>query len=306
MAFTFQFFFFVFLLACHFSILHGSNVKPIKGETCSSRGPSAFDNDEEIPCFTDGLYAESSDMRLPRRDPVAVGHVETIQVDEEKSMQLKTRSVKPPIFEIQDFLNDEECDHLVALSEKKGLEESETAKGAKQVVTREGTNETLTEEQMKMYCKRIKRYDSNKDGNITMIEFAGFVYHITKMLVRMNDLWLVYETLLPEEARVITYENCTKVNRTQFVEFVYQLFNINRLPYYKARYSEHSWIELNDNDPVLKRMKSRIAQIAQMSIWQIDHSEALQVSTNCFILQTENCVNKKRSMKRLILSMNEI
>lgn len=283
MAFPSQSCFFIFLMTCHFIILHGSDVKPIKGETCSSSGPASFDNGEENPCFKDGLYAASSDMRLPRRDAVAVGHVETIEVDEEKSVQLKTRSVKPPIFEIQDFLSSEECDHLVALATKNGLEESETAKASpKQVVTREGTNKTLTEEQMKKYCKRIARYDSNKDGNITMHEFAGFVYHLTKMLVRMNDLWLVYQTLLPEEALVITYENCTKVNRTQFVEFVYQLFNINRLPYYKARYSEHSWIELNDKDPVLKRMKSRIAQVTQMSVLQIEHSEALQVSRNCY------------------------
>lgn len=281
MAFLFHSCFFVLLMTCHFTTLLGTDVRAIKGETCSPRGPAEDGEADENPCFKDRMYSAFSDVRLPRRDAVAVDHVENIQLDEEKSVQLKTRSVKPPVFEIPDLLSSEECDHLVELAKRNGLKESETVAKAKGV-TREGTNETLTEEHMKMYCKRINRYDNNKDGNITMVEFAGYVYHITRMLVRMSDLWTVYETLLPEGAHVITYENCTKVNRTQFVEFVYQLFNINRLPYYKARYSEHSWIELNyeaDKDPVLKRIKKRIAEVTQMSVLQIEHSEALQVSS---------------------------
>lgn len=275
--------FFVVLMACHFSLLLGTpDVRAIKGETCSPRGPSAFEHgeDEENPCFKDRLYSAFSDVRLPRRDAVVVGHVESIQVDEEKNVQLKTLCVEPPIFEIPDFLSSEECDHFVEIAKRNGLKESETAAKSRGV-TREGTNASLTEELMMKYCKRIDRYDNDKDGNITMMEFAGYVYRITRMLVRTSDLWTVYETLLPEGARAITYENCTKVNRTQFVEFIYQLFNMNRLRYYKARYSEHSWVELNDEadkDPVLKRVKRRIAEVTQMSVLQIEHSEALQVS----------------------------
>ena len=276
MSSLFQSCIFVLLVTCHFSLLHGSDLKPTKGETCSLRGPSAFENGEENPCFKDGLYSAISDIRLPRRDAVAVGHVETIQVDEEKTLQLTTRSLKPPLFEIPDLLSGDECDHLVELAKKNGLEESKTRKG--EGVTREGVNETLSERQMGIYCKKISRYDKNKDGNITVYEFTNYAYHITKMVVRMSDLWNVYETLLLEDASYITYENCTKVNRTQFVEFVYRLFNMYRFPYYKTRYSEHSWVELTDKDSVLKRIKRRIAKVTQISVLQIEHSEALQVN----------------------------
>ena len=284
MAFFFQSWFFVVLMACQFIPLLGTpdaSIRAVKGETCSPRGPSFSEDgeDEGNPCFKDGLYSAFSDVRLPRRDAVAVGHVESIQLDEEKSVQLKTLSVKPPVFEIPDFLSSEECDHFVEIAKRNGLEESET-KAESKGVTREGTNASLTEEHMIKYCKRISRYDNDKDGNITMMEFAGYVHYITRMLVRTTDLWTVYETLLPEGARMITFENCTKVNRTQFVEFVYQLFNMNRLRYYKVRYSEHSWVELNDEadrDPVLKHVKKKIAEVTQMSVSQIEHSEALQV-----------------------------
>lgn len=275
---AFQFCFCMFLLKCQLGILHGLDDKAVKGETCSiGGGPTGSENGEEKPCIKDGLYSPL-DVRLTRREGVALGHVETIHVDGDKDLQITTRSLKPPIFEIQHFLRDEECDHLVNLAKRNGLEKSTVAKGST-AVTREGTNATLTEEQMQMYCRRINRFDSNKDGNISLNEFAGFAYRMTRMLFDVNDLLTVYKTLLPEEARVFTYENCTKLNRTSFVEFVYQLFNIKRLPYYNVRYSDHSWVELSDTDPVLKRIKSRIAALTQMPVSQIEHSEALQVTS---------------------------
>ena len=265
----------MFLLECQLSIPHGSDVKPTKGETCSIGGePTISENGQENPCFKEGLYSPS-EVRLSRRDGVAVGNVEIIHLDEGRSLHLTTRSMKPPIFEIADLLSGEECDHLVRLAKRNGLEKSTIRKGA--AVTREGVNKTLTDEQMRMYCKRIIRFDSNKDGNVSLNEFAGYVYRMTKMLVDINELWTVYKTLLPEEARVFTLENCTKLNRTSFVEFVYQFFNMKRLPHYSVRDSEHTWVALEDTDPILKRIKSRFAVVSQTSISQIEHSENLQV-----------------------------
>lgn len=265
----------MFLLECQLSIPHGSEVKPTKGETCSIGGePAIFENGEENPCFKEGLYSPS-EVRLRRRDGVAVGSVEIIYLDEGRSLQLTARSMKPPIFEIADLLSGEECDHVVRLAKRNGLEKSTIPKGA--AVTREGVNETLTDEQTRMYCRRINRFDSNKDGNVSLNEFSGYVYRMTKMLVDINELWTVYKTLLPEEARVFTLENCMKLNRTSFVEFVYQFFNMKRLPHYSVRDSEHTWVALEDTDPILKRMKSRFAVVSQTSISQIEHSENLQV-----------------------------
>ena len=38
----------------------------------------------------------------------------------------KALSLKPPIFEFKDFLSSEECDHLIELAQKNGLETSRT------------------------------------------------------------------------------------------------------------------------------------------------------------------------------------
>lgn len=267
--------FYIFLLKLELGIIHGSEEKPIKGETCSVGGGPSIGHDEENPCFTDGQLYSPSSFRLTRREGKALNHVETIHVDGDKSVQLITRSLKPPIFEIPDFLSSEECDQLIKLAKREGLVESKITKT--NTVTWENVNATLNEKEIQFYCKSIARFDSNKDNSISLIEFSSYVYRLLRILVDLNDLWTVYKELLAEEAKTITYKDCMKTNRTRFVEFVYQLLNIKRLPYYKTRYSQHSWIELSDSDPILKPVKSRIAEVTQMSVWQIDHSEPLQV-----------------------------
>lgn len=275
MSFPLKCFFFILVITCGFVHIRGSDLKPSKGETCSFGGPGVDGDGEQEPCYKDGLYSAISDVRLPRRDPVAVDHVQTIQVDEEKTLQLKTRSVKPPVFEIPGLLSDDECDHLVNLANTNGLAESATAR--RETVTREGVNTTLTQRQMGIYCKRICRFDKNEDGNITVREFNDYVYSVKKMLVTRNDVWNAYEALLLEGASYITYENCTKVNRTQFVEFMYRLHTMYRFPYYNERYSMHTWVEFSKKDPVLERIKRRVAEVTQISALQIEHSEDLQV-----------------------------
>ena len=273
--------FYIFLLNLELGIIHGSEEKPTKGETCSVGDGPSIGHDEENPCFKDGQLYSPSSFALTKREGKALNHVETIQVDGDKSVQLITRSLKPPIFEIPDFLSSEECDQLIKLAKREGLEESKITKT--NTVTWENVNATLNEKEMQFYCKSIARYDSNKDNSISLIEFSSYVYRLLRILVDLNDLWTVYKELLAEEAKTITYEDCMKTNRTRFVEFVYQLLNIKRLPYYKTRYSQHSWVKLSDNDPILKPVKSRIAEVTQMSVWQIDHSEPLQVFISVFI-----------------------
>lgn len=50
-----------------------------------------------------------------------------------------------------------------------------------------------------------------------------------------------------------------------------------RFPYYNERYSMHAWVEFSKKDPVLERIKRRVAEVIQISALQIEHSEDLQV-----------------------------
>ena len=270
------FFICFFILRCRLRKSNGLEIQPSKDEACSADSDGNKEN-AEIPCFKKGLYSPE-EVRLPRREAISLGHVETVHVDEKKTLKLVTRSLKPPIFEIADFMNNEDCDHLISLAKRNGLEKS-TVGSNRAVVTREGLNETLTEKQTQILCRRIMRFDSNKDGNISLNEFSGYAYRMTKALADISDLWKVYAALLPEGTSVFNLENCyTKLNRTNFVEFLFQLYNMKPLSQFKIRHSEHSWVDVEeDKDPVLKRMKSTIAAVSQISLSRIEHSESMQV-----------------------------
>ncbi|KAJ7337118.1 hypothetical protein OS493_009970 [Desmophyllum pertusum] len=64
--------------------------------------------------------------KLPRLDPVKVGYVRQIElIKEEKPFTVKTLSVKPPIFEIPDFLSEAETKRILDLAERGRLENSD-------------------------------------------------------------------------------------------------------------------------------------------------------------------------------------
>ena len=265
-----------FILKCQLRKSNGLDIQPSEGETCSASSKGQKE-DEKIPCFKKGLYSPE-EVRLPRREAISLGHVETVHIDEKKTLKLVTRSLKPPIFEIADFLNNEDCNHLISLAKRNGLEKSIVGSDRARF-TREGFNKTLTEKQTQILCRRIMRFDSNKDGNVSLHEFSGYVYRMRRALADINDLRKVYAALLPEGISVFNLENCyTKLNRTNFVEFQYQLYSMEPLSQFKIRHSEHSWVDLEeDKDPVLKRMKRTIAAVSQISVSRIEHSESMQV-----------------------------
>ncbi|EDO48200.1 predicted protein [Nematostella vectensis] len=60
-------------------------------------------------------------LQIPVLDGVKVGHVQEVEVTPGVKRQIKTLSMRPPIFEIPDFLAPLECDFITALAERKGL-----------------------------------------------------------------------------------------------------------------------------------------------------------------------------------------
>ncbi|XP_045167509.2 uncharacterized protein LOC123530800 [Mercenaria mercenaria] len=56
-----------------------------------------------------------------RIDPGNVGDVQYIELEEGKTTKLITRAVRPPLFEIPDFISDEDCDYIIEKTREKGL-----------------------------------------------------------------------------------------------------------------------------------------------------------------------------------------
>ncbi|XP_074616194.1 transmembrane prolyl 4-hydroxylase-like [Acropora palmata] len=87
-------------------------------------------------CYLEWKYATADDrterfeqsrfkQTLFRLDGIEVGHVRLAHLVPGKLHRIITRSLKPPIFEIPNFLTNEECDYLIKRAEKTGLTLSE-------------------------------------------------------------------------------------------------------------------------------------------------------------------------------------
>ncbi|XP_020785373.1 transmembrane prolyl 4-hydroxylase-like [Boleophthalmus pectinirostris] len=68
----------------------------------------------------------SQSFSLPRIEGIRVGHVQRISLASDKTLVMKTLSLKPLIFEIPGFLSEEECRVVVQLAQLKGLMETQT------------------------------------------------------------------------------------------------------------------------------------------------------------------------------------
>eukprot|EP01147_Barroeca_monosierra_P002269 gene2269-5266_t len=64
--------------------------------------------------------------RLSYWDPVTINHTRRLQLDDtDKVYTMRTLAIDPPIFEIEDFLTDEECDLIIKMAAERGLEASD-------------------------------------------------------------------------------------------------------------------------------------------------------------------------------------
>lgn len=95
---------------------------------------------------------------LFRRVPGKVGDITYVDVGDGEKLRVITKSVNPPIFEVPDFITGEECDYIVEMSEKKGLEHSRVL--AKKDTTEKGLNTGI---ERRSYSTFLKAQDKDID-----------------------------------------------------------------------------------------------------------------------------------------------
>ncbi|XP_042311880.1 transmembrane prolyl 4-hydroxylase isoform X1 [Sceloporus undulatus] len=67
----------------------------------------------------------SRSLALPRLEGIKVGHKQRLELVPNKVHSMKTLSLKPLLFEIPDFLSEEECKLIIHLAQLKGLQKSQ-------------------------------------------------------------------------------------------------------------------------------------------------------------------------------------
>ncbi|KAH3706122.1 hypothetical protein DPMN_065502 [Dreissena polymorpha] len=80
--------------------------------------------DEDATVQPEGGEVVFEYPKMEQIKPVKVGHEQSVNIGDETSVKVITLSVNPPLFEIPDFMSNEDSDYIIEASNEKGLHTS--------------------------------------------------------------------------------------------------------------------------------------------------------------------------------------
>ncbi|KAL9975420.1 hypothetical protein ACROYT_G012581 [Oculina patagonica] len=203
-------------------------------------------------------------------DGVKVGHVQEIKLKEGRMHQLITKSLRPLLFEIPDFLSAEECEHIIQLAGKEGLFESTTMPDPE--------DEVLSDEEKNENCQHLLASDENSDGKVSASEFAAFIKQAFNVSINDTDVDVMLQKIKFDK------DNDGLISKTECIEGDHLAFNSHirfledRNPQQRTRLSQQAWLTVTGStDPVLRDLQERIVLLTKLPRIFIERSEELQV-----------------------------
>ncbi|XP_061583205.1 transmembrane prolyl 4-hydroxylase [Cololabis saira] len=209
------------------------------------------------------------DVSLTRIEGIKVGHVQKVSLVPGKVHEMRTLSLKPLLFEIPDFLSEDECRVVMQLAQLKGLMES-------QLMVQEGQEELAKE--LNLSPEEIfNLLDTNHDGQLQLHEI------LTHSRVR-DGIWLTPENLREIYAGLkadkdgddlLSLEEFKLLSADAFQRFLLQR-GVKRSQL--VRNSRHTWLYQGKGaHRVLQDIKDRVTRLTQLPPALVDLSEPLQV-----------------------------
>ncbi|XP_071768798.1 transmembrane prolyl 4-hydroxylase [Centroberyx gerrardi] len=209
------------------------------------------------------------DISLPRVEGIRVGHVQKVSLVPDKVHEMRTLSLKPLLFEIPEFLSEEECRVVMQLAQLKGLMES-------QLMVQEGQEELV--EELNLSPEEIfNLLDINQDGQLQLHEI------LTHSRVR-DGIWLTPENLREiyaglkadkDDNGLLSLEEFRLLSSDAFQRFLLQR-GVKRSQL--VRNSRHTWLYQGKGaHQVLQDLKKRVTRLTRLPSALVDLSEPLQV-----------------------------
>ena len=204
----------------------------------------------------------SLNTSIPRRDGKYVGYVEDIRLELQQKHQIKTLSLKPLLFEIQNFVQPEECDYLIHLAKTSGL------------------NESLTHPEYVYYettYSKFREWDINNDSFIDPQEFTyikgkGELYLTELEIMEMiNDLKIDKNL----DGRM-DFEEFLNTTAKKIYQYFYDLYRLR--PSLRSRRSKQAWLwHYGAYNNLLESFHERISRLTLLPRDVIETSEPVQV-----------------------------
>ncbi|TFK11609.1 ribosome production factor 1 [Platysternon megacephalum] len=206
---------------------------------------------------------------LPRREGIKVGHKQKVELVPNKVHFMKTLSLKPLLFEIPDFLTEEECKLIIHLAQLKGLQKS-------QILPTEDYEEAM--EMIEISQMDIfNLLDHNQDGQLQLKE----VLTHTRL---GNGRWMTPQSIRemytavkadPDGNGVLSLEEFKQLNIRDFHKYMgSQKVKMSDL----VRNSQHTWLYQGEGaHQVMRSIRERVMRLTRLPPEIVEHSEPLQV-----------------------------
>ena len=226
----------------------------------------------------------SSVFRLVKLYGMKVGHVREMNLTDGKTHRVVTRSLRPLLFEIPEFLSHKECDLFIQLTQERHFADSKTIFGRGEGIDRGEFERKLTRKNLtferKVFCKSLERpcNDLNSDGKISVQEFVEYIDYQKHIHPTKEDASPMFGLLDLDSDGYVAYEECSNTTLDSFVEFLYHIEKLKSNPRYFIRFSESTSLLMDK--PIIKSLQERIVKLTGLSRTLIEKSEPIQVSSS--------------------------
>eukprot|EP00794_Sanderia_malayensis_P018968 gene18968-20874_t len=217
-------------------------------EYCSKElKDAAIEEDEDGPCFL-----EEPEETLFQWDPVESGYIRGLELESGKIYKMKTMALKPKLFEIPNFLTDEECEHII--NKASGFGHSKFVSG------------------------NFLQWDDDEDDVIGMQDIKEFAIKTRFLYVQDEDIIQMFKDMNSTvfDDRKITKEEFKKLNTAALNDYMAALRETH--PRFRDRFSEQTWLRQDrSSDKVLRKLRQRLQKLTRLPKRIIDGGEPLQV-----------------------------
>lgn len=209
---------------------------------------------------------------LVQLDPIRRGHVRTLNLASDRVHKMETLNIYPPVFGIEDFLEDWECDHIIQLAKDSGLNPSATESD----IDLPSNNQ---EDDMEFDAAATwDEWNSNGDEYLDSEEIIESMSDISDAAMTPDDVASMFEELDLDwnKDAMLDFEEFAASDASAVDRFVKRFRR--KKPWLKRRYSAHTWLQQSMvSDPVLRSLRKRVEKTTQLPKIIIERSEPLQV-----------------------------
>lgn len=226
--------------------------------------------------------APDSVFQLVKLNGVNVGHVREMNLGGGKTHRVVTRSLRPLLFEIPEFLSRKECDRFIQLTQERHLKDSETVYGKGDGIERRELEKKLNGKNLTLekivFCKKLERpcNDLDRDGKISLQEFIEYMDYDKQIHPTKEDASPMFGLLDLDSDGFVVQDECSNMTEGSFVEFLYHIEKLKSDPRYFIRFSESTSFPMDK--PIVRTLQDRIVKLTGLSRTLIEKSEPIQAS----------------------------